>query len=52
MFSSADSAVPLIILGTAFLQFLLMAAAAFVGSAAALTWHGRWKTKGRRSPTN
>jgi hypothetical protein len=44
MFSSADVALSIIILVTGLMQFVLMAAAAFVGSAAALIWHDRRKT--------
>jgi hypothetical protein len=43
MFESEYVAVPVIILVMGLMQFLLMAAAAFVGSAAALVWHERRK---------
>jgi hypothetical protein len=45
MFSSGDVAVPIIVLVSGLMQFVLMAAAAFVGSVAALKWHERRKTR-------
>lgn len=41
MFSRADVAMPVIVLLTGLMQFVLMAGAAFVGSLAALKWHDR-----------
>jgi hypothetical protein len=41
MFSIDDFAVPIILLLGGLMQFVLRAGAAFVGSLAALKWHGR-----------